>query len=454
MSTEQKNKYNEKSIKIVSPKRRLRTNIVYQGDNLELMKSGLFPPGSIDCVYIDPPFCTQRKQTTKAWSEKIRFGSYDDTWGGGISSYQLWLRLRIQAIYNILKPDGSLFLHLDYNAAHYGKIVCDEIFGEGNKDKGRKYFMNEIIWCFEVKGQRKSNHYHKTHNNILWYSKDNKRAFTPDRKDELEESTEKRWGKVLDKCGGKITYEDLKKYGPGSYEAMRKKGRVGALKEVWISRDYAGFRNSWWNDIVPIRKKGGKQQAKEPYIYTTQKPLKLLRRILKTATKEGQVVADFFCGCGVALTAAKLLNRKYIGVDKSKDAITALRKHLLFHAKEEAPVIKTENLTRQDIAKMSWPEYQDWAVRKIGGEPAIVKNKGPDGFMPDGSWIEVKKWKHKAGISSYRQVLEGLEKTNQAYIIAKDFSNDLKEKKNQLVLAKGWDLNLIPEEDLLRDLAA
>ena len=444
-----------KTIKFVAHKKTLKPNVIYNGDNLEIMKSGLIPLNSIDLCYIDPPFCTQRKQTAKAWSKKIRFGSYDDTFGGGIASYQLWLRQRIQAIYNLLKPDGSLFLHLDYNASHYGKITCDEVFGEGNKDRGRKYLMNEIIWCFEVKGQRKSNHYHKTHNTILWYSKDPKKKFTPAKKGYLEESTERRWGKVLDKCGDKITYGDLKKNGYGSYEAMRKRGRVGKLNEVWISRKNTGFLNSWWSDIVPIRRKGGDQKSKEPYIYPTQKPLKLLKRIIDTATKEGDVVADFFCGCGVALTASHLLNRKYIGVDKSKDAINALRKHLAFHAKTKAEIIKTQKSRKVvDIENMKWDEYQDWAVRAVGGNPATVKNKGCDGFMEDGSWIEVKKWKNKAGLSSYRQVLEGLEKTGQAWIIAKSFSNDLKEKKNQLILSKGWELHLIPESDLIRDLAS
>ena len=104
---------------------------------------------------------------------------------------------------------------------------------------------------------------------------------------------------------------------------------------------------------------------------------------------------------------------------------------------------------------MSWRQYQNWAVRQIGGIPAKVQNKGADGFMPDGSWIEVKKWQSKASVGSYRQVLEGLKKTGQAYIISRSgFTNDLKEKKNQILLSKGWELHLIPESDLLRDLVA
>ena len=140
----------------------LKTNVVYQSDNLDLMRSGLFPSKSIDLVYIDPPFCTQKRQSAKSWSKKMEFGSYDDKFGGGISSYQKWLEDRIQAIYRLLKPDGSLFLHLDYNASHYGKITCDKVFGEGDENKGRKYFMNELIWCYrETSGGRNGNYYKK-----------------------------------------------------------------------------------------------------------------------------------------------------------------------------------------------------------------------------------------------------------------------------------------------------
>ena len=103
---------------------------------------------------------------------------------------------------------------------------------------------------------------------------------------------------------------------------------------------------------------------------------------------------------------------------------------------------------------MNWKTYQNWAIRSIGGEPSKVKNKGYDGIMPEGDWIEVKKWKNPAGISSYRQVLEGLEKTSRAYIIADKFSSDLKEKKAEVLRTKGWELFLIPQEDLLGDLVS
>ena len=258
----------------------------------------------------------------------------------------------------------------------------------------------------------------------------------------------------MDKYNGNITFEQLKKHHPGRFAARKRQGRLPKnLKEVFLSRNRGAQMTDWWTDITTISRKGGDQKSKEPYIYHTQKPIPLLTRIIESATKEGDIIADFFCGCGVALTSANKLNRKWIGVDKAKSAISAIRKHLKFHENINPEIIKAiDEIKKSDVAKMTWREYQDWAVRQIDGEPAKIQNKGADGFMPDGSWIEVKKRKSSAGIGSYRQVLEGLRKTGQAFIIAKSFSIDLKEKKAEILRSEGWELFLIPEKDLLRDL--
>ena len=442
-------------LKIIKGNKKPRTNIVYFGDNLEIIRSGIIPSNSIDMVYIDPPFCTQRKQTSKKpWSKIIHFGSYDDNWAGGIESYSLWLKRRIEAIYRLLKEDGSLFLHLDYRAVHYAKMALDEVFGGGYKDRGAKHLVNEIIWCYQDKGGgRNTNYYKRKHDTILWYSKNPKRNFKIQRQP-LSKSTEESYKNLLNKYDGNITFEQLKKHHPGRFAARKRQGRLPKdLKEVFLSRNRGAQMTDWWTDITTISHKGGEQKSKEPYIYHTQKPISLLTRIIESATKEGDIVADFFCGCGVALTSANKLNRKWIGVDKEKSAISAIRKHLKFHANINPEIIKAKDeITKSDVAEMTWREYQDWAVRQIDGEPAKIKNKGADGFMPDGSWIEVKKRKSSAGIGSYRQVLEGLRKTGQAFIIAKSFSTDLKEKKAEILRSEGWELFLIPAKDLLRDM--
>ncbi len=444
----------KQKLKIIRGNKKPRTNIVYFGDNLEIIRSGIIPNSSIDLVYIDPPFCTQRKQTKKPWSKTIHFGSYDDNWAGGIESYSLWLKRRIEAIYRLLKDNGSLFLHLDYRAVHYAKMALDEVFGGGYKDKGAKHLVNEIIWCYQDKGGgRNTNYYKRKHDTILWYSKDPNQDFNIARQT-LSASTEKRFGYLLKKFGGKVTHRQLKETNPKVFEGRKKGGRVPKnLDEVWIARDKGTQMTDWWTDITTVSRKGEEQKSKEPYIYHTQKPISLLTRIIESATKEGDIVADFFCGCGVALTSANKLNRKWIGVDKEKAAISAIRKHLKFHENITPEIITaTDEIKKSDIAKMTWREYQDWAVRRIDGEPAKMQNKGADGFMSDGSWIEVKKRKSSAGISAYRQVLEGLRKTGQAYIVAKSFSTDLKEKKAEILRLEGWELFLIPEKDLLRDL--
>ena len=143
-------------------------NVVYFGDNLEIVKSGIIPNYSIDLIYIDPPFCTQKKQSSKKpWSKEIHFGSYDDNWAGGIESYSLWLKRRLEVFYRLLKLNGSLFLHLDYRAVHYAKMALDEIFGEGDKNRGLKHLVNEIIWCYEdTGGGRNTNYYKRKHGTL------------------------------------------------------------------------------------------------------------------------------------------------------------------------------------------------------------------------------------------------------------------------------------------------
>ena len=108
------------------------------GDNLEALKT--IKSESVDLIYIDPPFFTH-KQYEVVWGDEAEVRSYKDRWEGGIEHYISWLKPRIQAMYEVLKPAGSFYIHCDWHANAHIRIMLDEIFG-------REYFRNEIIWCY------------------------------------------------------------------------------------------------------------------------------------------------------------------------------------------------------------------------------------------------------------------------------------------------------------------
>jgi len=143
----------------------LELNKIYHGDNLPYLEN--MPDECIDLVYIDPPFCTQALQKSKTWNEKVQGAVFYDLWGGGAHGYMSFLSNRLHHIRRILKPTGSLFLHLDYRMAHYAKVELDKIFGIKN-------FNNEIIWCYSTSGRAprgKRNKWAQKHDTILWYAK-------------------------------------------------------------------------------------------------------------------------------------------------------------------------------------------------------------------------------------------------------------------------------------------
>jgi len=123
---------------------------IVQGDNLEIMKR--LPSESIDLIYIDPPFFTQKNY--KTFTDK-----YKD-----IYSYLDWLMIRIKEMYRLLKETGSIYVHLDWHSVHYVKVEMDKIFGYDN-------FLNEVIWCYGAGGFDKNRPFNTKHDSILLYSK-------------------------------------------------------------------------------------------------------------------------------------------------------------------------------------------------------------------------------------------------------------------------------------------
>ena len=107
---------------------------------------------------------------SKAWDSEIQLGDFDDKWGGRIASYTLWLENRLREMHTLLKPTGVLCVHLDYKSVYYIKVCLDNLFGYGNKDKGGKCLINEIIWHYRT-GNIAKKQFMRKHDTILIYAK-------------------------------------------------------------------------------------------------------------------------------------------------------------------------------------------------------------------------------------------------------------------------------------------
>ncbi len=265
-------------------------NHVFLGDNLELLAR--IPDGSVDLVYIDPPFNTghaQERVHTQAVRDdasarvgfrgkayrSLRVGqrAYDDAF----ADYLGFLEPRLVEARRVLAADGAFFLHIDYREVHYCKVLIDGIFG-------RASFINEIIWAYDY-GARSRSRWPTKHDTILFYAKD-PRAYTFD----------------LD-ASDRI-----------AYMAPEMVGEVKAARGKTPT-------DVWWHTIVSPtgREKSG---------YPTQKPLGIMRRLLAVHSRPGGTVLDFFAGSGTTGVAAAELGRRFILCDSNPEAIAVMKTRL------------------------------------------------------------------------------------------------------------------------------
>ena len=252
------------------------------GDNLAYM-AGL-PDGACDLIYIDPPFGTQRRRSTAQSPH-----SYGDSWPGGAKPYLAFMMPRLQQCHRLLARHGTLYVHLDYRVAHYIRIQLDTIFGERN-------FLNEIIWHYRTGGLPRR-WFGRKHDTILMYA----RQLGAHRFRVLR--------------GGVFRTDGLSLDPEGRPYKNTRKGRL------YFHADGPALTDVW--DIPFLS-----TVARERTSWPTQKPLALLERIIQASSIPGDLVADFFCGSGTTLVAAKRLGRRYLGCDVAKPAVAIAKNRL------------------------------------------------------------------------------------------------------------------------------
>lgn len=314
---------------------------VFHGDCLEIL--GRLEQGSVDLVYLDPPFFTQKKHALRTRDRRTEF-SFDDVWGSHVE-YGGFLHERLQKVSVVLKDTGSVFFHCDRQASHIVRTLLDDVFGSEN-------FRAEIIWYYRRWSNAQRNLL-PAHQTVFFYSKSSAYKFNP-LYQEYSPSTN------VDQI---LQRRKRDKYGKAVYDrdndgTIRSNGakRGVPLADVW--------------DIPYLNPK-----AKERVGYPTQKPILLLERVVNLATSPGDVVLDPFCGSGTTLVAAKLLGRSAIGIDSSLEAVELAKRRL-------SDPVKTES-TLLSKGRESYRQADEAALRLLGDLDFVPvhRNKGIDAIL-------------------------------------------------------------------------
>lgn len=282
-------------------------NRLIYGDNLLAMQALLagdaqtgLPSlrGKVDLIYIDPPFDSKADYRTKISlpgtdiQQKptvIEQFAYADTWEEGTISYLRMIYSRLCLMRELLSEKGSIYVHIDWHIGAYLKLILDDVFGKEN-------FQNEIIWHY-IKGASGNDRFGRKHNSILFYSKGDKKVFN------------------RDDIGIPYNPETLAR-------AQRGEARYNVSAEELEER--GKNPGDVWIDIPPLQ-----GNSLENTSYATQKPEKLLERIIKASSNEGDLVCDFFGGSGTTAAVAERLGRRWITCDIGKPASLVMRKRFI-----------------------------------------------------------------------------------------------------------------------------
>ncbi|MCC6972806.1 MAG: restriction endonuclease [Anaerolineae bacterium] len=399
-------------------------NTLFYGDNLDILREYI-PDQSIDLIYLDPPFNSNRSYNVLYKDEggrdsQAQITAFEDTWhwdrsaeatythlvtgvGGKVGSmisalrsfvgtnqmlaYLVMMAARLVELHRVLKPTGSLYLHCDPTASHYLKVVLDAIFGAEN-------YLNEITWK-RTTAHNDPNRYGRIHDVILYYSKTQDRIFNRLAGDYSVEQLQRY--KYEDEKG-RYRAENLtaphlsptrtiewRGVHPGAdrqwrfsveeLERLYSEGRILLQKnglprkdgyKVYLSEATGAVPQDVWTDIriAPT--------SSERLGYPTQKPLALLERIINASSNPGDVVLDPFAGCGTAVAAAQKLGRRWIGIDITHLAV-ALNKYRLkamFPEVQFAVVGEPQDLAgARQLANDDKYQFQWWALSLVRARP-------------------------------------------------------------------------------------
>ena len=316
-------------------------NKTYRGNCTEKLKE--FEDNTVDLIYFDPPFFTQKTHRLSTRKDNKKY-EFSDTWDS-LEDYIQLIENCLTECKRVLKPTGSVFLHCDKIASHYIRVSLDKVFG-------MKQFRSEIIWSYKRWSNSKKGLLN-SHQNIYFYSKSNNFKFNQIYTDyspttNIDQILQDRQRAA----NGKSIY------------------KTDALGNIVLGKAKKGVPLSDTWEIPYLNPK-----AKERVGYPTQKPVLLLNRIIEIASDEGDLVVDPFCGSGTTCVAAKNLNRNYIGIDISQEAIDLTHRRL-----DEMIITDSALLKKGKKSYIEKSEFEISLLKSIDALP-VQRNSGIDGFL-------------------------------------------------------------------------
>ncbi len=395
-----------------------KKNLLIYDDNLEALRQ--VPSESVDLIYLDPPFFSGRDYNV-IWGDTGEVRSFQDRWAGGsektaVEVYIAWMEERVQEMHRVLKETGSFYLHCDWHASHYLKVMCDRIFGYNN-------FRNEIVWHYPSMSAAKYS-FPRKHDVILFYARSENCHFNADEV--------------------RIPYEEST-LGRVSSDGLLKDGYFKGRKNPGALNKNGKIADSVWR-IPHI------SSQQERIGYPTQKPLALLERIIKASSNEGDIVLDPFVGGGTTCLAAEKLGRKFIGIDQSIAAIKVTEGRIedlhnsdkLFAEWRECETLGLP-YSFAELNEMNPFEYETFIVKAFGGEPnkKQIGDGGLDG-MKDGVPIQVKQ-SERVGrnvVDNFSAALRRVKKT-KGTIIAFSFTRGAHNEAARLQNEGEFEIDLI-----------
>ena len=409
------------------------TNSLYYGDCLDWMRR--WDAETVGLIYLDPPFNSNADYNMLYAADgggDAQFRAFTDTWRWddtaadrlsaymgaigrpaynavvglyrmlgecGMVAYLTYMAERLEECRRLLKPTGSIYLHCDPSASHYLKAVMDGVFGPDN-------FRNEVIWQRSTGKSLTTQRLPTNHDVLLSYQRssiapiwNNDEAFIPYNPSDLDEKTATKYrytdgnGRVYrldslinpNRNRPNLTYEFLgvtrvwrwkrermqKAYTAGLI-VQSEPGRVPQLKR-YLDEQRGRPLGDVWSDIPPLN-----SQAKERLGYQTQKPMDLLKRIIRVSSDEGDLILDPFCGCGTTVDAARSLNRRWAGIDISSFAVDVVLDRL---GDRTIPVygIPYDLRSAKRLARDDAFGFETWAINRISGFVPNTKQVGDGG---------------------------------------------------------------------------
>ena len=369
---------------------------IFTRDNLEVLRG--MNTGSVDLVYLDPPF-NSRKPWSAPIGSKAAGAAFKDTWtlsdidvldhellrasnpklhdvvlagnaagGKATMSYLMYMSVRLVELRRVLKPSGSLYLHCDPTESHSLKLMLDVLFG-------REMFRNEIVWKRTSGKSNVRKKFGSVTDRVLFYSgqpintEDLKVPFEEEyiRKRYIYDDEDGRGPYMTDNLrpptpSGGYDYELAGVEGPWRFKEQKmlelhqdrriwmRKGRVPRRK-IYLSETKGRVPTDLWDDIPPVN-----SQALDDTGYPTQKPVDLMKRIIQASSNEGDVVLDPFCGCATTAIAAEALGRQWVGIDLSVKAVELV--NLRLREDLDLDIVATHRTdvpARTDLGKLPKP---------------------------------------------------------------------------------------------------